>query len=136
MVFKYFISANILPVTKHIFFCWKLIPEEISLPAVVKLINAEFHFYSHVCYYRTRKRMLPKIMQEAWLKFSFYKSWSKKYKIYLKIQSWQNLKIKMWFFKEHVSFYLNISSYFYILLYICNYCKSYKYFSRYWNVII
>lgn len=58
--------------------------EKISLPAIVKLINAELHSYSNVCYYRAEKKMFSKLCTKYIHNFLFKKAEEKKY---FKIQS-------------------------------------------------
>lgn len=43
--------------------------EEMSLPAVMKLINAEFYSYSNICYYRAERDVAKKYTESVFKNF-------------------------------------------------------------------
>lgn len=97
------------------------------LPAVMKLINAEFHSDSDVCYYRADRAVAKKYPESVFKNFLLKNAEGEK--MYIKTQSQHRIENLSKIFQRTCQFYLNISNYFYILLYIFNFLKSFKCFA-------
>lgn len=93
--------------------------EEMCLPAVMKLINAEFHSDSDVCYYRADRAVAKKYPESVFKNFLLKNAEGEK--MYIKTQSQHRIENLSKNCLRTCQFYLNISNYFYILLYIFNF---------------